>query len=403
MKLGVKTQTIESYVETVLPTFFDDAGPVDPTMYAGLISELANHPGLLDGEGTRMLLGSLPLAPTQDGGWSRPADTYCRSEPLVKALGEATDLWLDESRVPNAHSVRAFLEGVGIRRSATARHLVDRILGIADGSPPTDDAKRASSEAFYVLCDNYDQWKVDASFREAIVDLRSTACLPAQGDPENWHAPDSLYAPYRADAFRSQARILDFRNTARLKTDLLEELESHHQPPDGTRHRAPEALHGARGRAAQIHLPRPNRTRGFGSPGIGTRRERMHLCREPGEVPPDQPSVLGCAAARPVRLHDSRELRPFKPLFRAIGVKDAPECSDYVDILLDLVGAHFERSAPVVDPDRTIYDACLANVVAAHGREECDLSELRRLRQAPTILSLEGMTTPSGRDPATRQ
>ena len=393
VKLGVKTQTIESYVETVLPTLFDDAGPVDPTMYAGLISELANHPGLLDGEGTRMLLGSLPLAPTQDGGWSRPANTYCRSEPLVKALGEATDLWLDESRVPNAHSVRAFLEGVGIRRSATARHLVDRILGIADGSPPTDDAKRASSEAFYVLCDNYDRWKADASFREAIVDLRSTACLPAQGDPENWHAPDSLYAPYRADAFRSQARILDFRNTARLKTDLLEDLRVTINPPT-------ELVIG--------HLKHCMER------GVGPHRSTYHVLTERADSDPLVSELAGSEciyvesqgkflrtnqvywAAQQLGRYAftiPESFDPFKPLFRAIGVKDAPECSDYVDILLDLVGAHFERSAPVVDPDRTIYDACLANVVAAHGREECDLSELRRLRQAPTILSLEGMTT----------
>ena len=48
---------------------------------------------------------------------------------------------------------------------------------------------------------------------------------------------DSLYAPYRADAFRSQAPILDFRNTARLKTDLLETLGITINPPTETRHR----------------------------------------------------------------------------------------------------------------------------------------------------------------------
>ncbi len=392
-KLGVKTQTIESYVETVLPTFFDDDGPLDPTMYTGLISELANHPGLLNNERPRGLLRSLPLAPTRDGGWSRPSETYRQSERLVRALGDANHLWLDGSRLPNENSVHAFLDGLGIRQAPTARHLVDRILGIADGSPPTGDARRTSAEAFYVLCENYDQWKNDASLREALVELRSAACLPAQDDPENWHTPDSLYAPYRADSFRSQARILDFRNTARLKTELLKDLQVNINPPT-------ELVIG--------HLKHCM------DRGIGPHRSTYQILTERADSDPLVSELAGSeciydeSRGKFLRTNQvywavqqlgryaftiSKSFDPFRSLFRAIGVKDAPECSDYVDILLDLVGTHFERSVPVVDPDRTIYDTCLGNVAAAHEREECDESELVRLRQAPTILSLESMTT----------
>jgi hypothetical protein len=34
-------------------------------------------------------------------------------------------------------------------------------------------------------------------------------------------------------------------------------------------------------------------------------------------------------------------LEGFKPLFSAIGVKNAPDAKDYVDLLLDVVGAVF--------------------------------------------------------------
>ena len=393
-KLRVKTQTIKSYVETVLPTFFGDAGPVDPTKYRRLITELAGHPTLVDEEETRRLLGSLPLVPTQDGGWSRPADTYRRSEPLVNALGEATHLWLDESRVPNAHSVRAFVDRVGVRLSATARHLIDRILEIADGSQPTDDAKRASSEAFYVLCDNYDRWKEDASFWETIGALQSTACLPAEGDPENWHAPDSLYAPYRAEAFRSQARILDFRNTARLKTGLLEDLEITIKPStalviEHLKH-CMEREVGPHVFTYQILNERAQASDPLVSTLAGTRC--IYVESQDKFVRTNQVHWVGQQLGR-YAFTIPKSIDSFTPLFRAIGVKDAPECSDYIDILLDLVGDHFERSAPVVDAHRTIYDTCLANVAAAHGREECDPAGLRRLREAPTILNLRGVTT----------
>ena len=394
-KLGVRTQTIESYVETVLPNFFDETGPLDPTNYPSLITELASHPALLDEEGTRRILGSLALVPTRDRCWSRPAETYRRSEALVKALGDATHLWLDEKRLPNAHSVRAFVDGIGILQSVAPRHLADRIVEIADESQPTDDAKRASSEAFYVLCDTYDQWKEDARFRKTIDNLRYKACLPAQGDVENWHAPRSLYAPYRADAFRSQAPILDFRTTARLKTDLLEALGITINPPT---------------ELVIKHLKHCMELK------VGPHVSTYQVLNERAQADPD--SVVSTLAGTPCIYVESQgkfvrtnqvywvsqqlgryaftipeSIKSFMPLFKAIGIKDAPECSDYIDILLDITGAYLERSAPVAGADRIIYDTCLANVAAAHRREECEPAELRRLREAPTILNLGDMAT----------
>ena len=62
-------------------------------------------------------------------------------------------------------------------------------------------------------------------------------------------------------------------------------------------------------------------------------------------------------------------------------------------MLLDITGAHFERSEPVAGADRTVYDTCLAYVAGAHGREELESNEIRLLREAPTILNLEGVPT----------
>ena len=393
-KLGVNTQTIKSYVETVLPGFFDEAGPVDSTKYPSLITELASHPGLVDEEDTRRILGSLSLVPTQDGGWSRPTETYRRSEELVKALGDAPHLWLDESRLPNAHSVRVFVDGIGILQSATSRDLVDRILEIADKVQPTDDAKRASSEAFYALCNNYDQCEGDTSFRKAIGKLRYSACLPAQGDAENWHTPGSVYAPYRADAFRSQVPILDFRNTARLKTELLEALGITINPPtklviEHLKH-CMELEVGPHVSTYQVLNERAQVSDPLVSTLAGT--PCIYVESQGKFVRTNQVYWISQQLGR-YAFTIPESIKSFTPLFNAIGIKDAPECSDYIDILLDITGAHFERSAPVAGADRTIYDTCLSHVAAAHGREECEPAELRRLREAPTILNLGDMAT----------
>jgi hypothetical protein len=46
-RLGVQTQTIEAFVQTVLPGFFNNDGPLDEQKYPRLITELANHQSLV--------------------------------------------------------------------------------------------------------------------------------------------------------------------------------------------------------------------------------------------------------------------------------------------------------------------------------------------------------------------
>lgn len=393
-KLGVQTQTIEAFVQTVLPTFFNDKGPLDDTKYGRLISELANHPALVNDEDIRRLLGDLPIVPTQDGGWSRPINTYRRTDEHVKVLGDSLHLWLDASRIPNTRSVHTFIDSLGIRRSPIARHLVDRMLFIAEKYLPTEDAKRASSEAFYVLCDNYEDWKEKKAFQDAIDDLRQAACFPADGDTEEWHIANSLYAPYRVDAFRSQANILDFRNTVRLKTELLEELDVSINPETRLviNHLQHCVTMGVQPHVStyQVLNERAQRSDSLISILAGSRC--IYVESQKTFVRPNQlywvPQQLGRYA-----FTIPGNLESFKPLFDAIGVKNAPEGRDFIDILLDIVGEYFEQSKPVTGPDRAVYDVCLESVSSAYEREELTPSDLRRLQEAPTILNLRGQLT----------
>lgn len=326
--------------------------------------------------------------------WSRPVNTYRRADDLVKVLGDALHLWLDTSRIPNTRSVHTFIDSLGIRRSPIARHLVDRMLSIAEQYLPTEDAKRASSEAFYVLCDNYDDWKEKKVVQDAIADLRRAACFPADGDSEEWHTADSLYAPYRADAFRSQANILDFRTTARLKTELLEELDVSINPE--TRLVIAHLQHcvtaGVQPHVStyQVLNERAQRSDPLIAALAGSRC--IYVESQKTFVRPNQlywvPQQLGRYAYTIPGNYES-----FKPLFDAIGAKNAPDGRDFVDILLDIVGEYFEQSKPLTGPDRAVYDVCLASVATAHEHEELTPSDLQRLQEAPTVLNLRGQLT----------
>lgn len=343
-KLGVETQTIEAFVQTVLPHFFNETGPLDETKYGPLITELASHPSLLNDDRIRALLSSMPIVPTQDGRWSRPTNTYRRTAELVKVLGDALHLWLDTTRLPDTRSIQSFIDALGLCRSPLAQHLVERMLDIARKSPPSDEAKRASAEAFYVLCDNHEAWKERKFFRSAIAALRRTACFPAEADSENWHTADSLYAPYRADAFRSQARILDFRSAARLKTAFLEELNVTINP-DTTlviRHLQHCVEMGVAPHISTYQVLNESAQRD--DPLIATLAEMRCIYVESQKTffYPNRlywsPQQLGRFAFTIPGRFDS-----FKPLFTAIGVKNAPEGDDFADILLDIAGCVFRR------------------------------------------------------------
>ena len=392
-KLGVKTQTIQAYVRNVLPDFFGEAGPQESVKYERLMAELANHPSLANDDATRKLLGSLPLVPTQDGGWSRPGDTYRLSEGLVKVLGDAKHLWLDESRVPDSLSVHAFLDLVGIQRSATARHLVQRILSIAKEGPPSDSARSASAEAFYALCDNYEGWREDAEFQDAVGDIMYTDCLPADGDSEAWHSPGSLYAPFRAEAFRSQAPILGFRSAVRLKTELLEDLGVTINPSTelviGHLKHCMEHGIGPHQTTYQMLNERAQRSDPLISELEGTRCIYVR-----GDfVRTNQVYWVAQSLGR-YAFTVPESIESFTPLFRAIGVKDRPDCADYVDVLLDLTVIHFESSTPVEGAERAVYDTCFTAVAESYAAGECGAADLRRLAEAPAVLNLAGMARP---------
>jgi predicted HTH domain antitoxin len=388
-KLGVQTQSIEAFVRTVLPRFFDKDGPLDGVRHSLLITELSEHPTLLNDASIRQLLGSLPIVPTQDELWSIPTNTYRRTDDLVKVLGDNSHLWLDSNRIPNLLSVHNFLDSLGIRRSPSARHLVERMLAIAKDNPPTDVARHNSGEAFYALCDNYDIWKGEESFSEALEDLRNHECFPAEGDEVQWYYSNVLYAPYRAEAFKSQAGILDFRSAARLKSDLLKDLGITIEPETRLvidhlmkcveKNIKPSDL---------VYIVLNERTQ-KSDPLISTiaGNRCIFVNSDTGFVQPSRvywtkPQLGRYAFSIP------RSYELYRPLFTAIGVKDSPSASDLVDILLDIVRENDQQSKPITGTDRAVYDLCLAGIAQAFELSLLGSADLSRMEAETTLLNL---------------
>ena len=391
-KLGVGTQTIHAYVQTVLPDFFGHDGPRDVASYEPLMKELAANRSLADDAVTLKSLASLPLVPTRDGGWGRPDDTYRRSEGLVRVLGDMQHRWLDEKRIPDMPMMQVFLDLVGVRKTASPRHLAERMVGIAQGSEPHEEARAASGEAFYALCAGYKAWKGESAFEDAVASLRQGECFPADGDTGAWHRADSLYAPFRAQAFSSQASILAFRDTQRIEPQLLESLGVAGKPPTQL------VVDHLKYCMANGLAPHPmtyvvlNERAAHSPVEVSELKEAECIWVEDRFVRANQvywarPQLGRYAFAVP------ESMKSLAPLFNAIGVKDEPEGPDYVDILVDLTQEHYVRSAAVVDDEKAVYDKCLGAIADAQASGTCGDAELRRLADAPTMLSLRGMAT----------
>ncbi|VCW38723.1 hypothetical protein [Pseudomonas aeruginosa] len=221
-------------------------------------------------------------------------------------------------------------------------------------------------------------------FQDAISSLKRSACFPAIDDDEDWYFANSLYAPYRAEAFSSQASVLDFRNMARLNRDLLKKLNVALEPETSLvinhlRHcvaKITSTFHHVSDTQREIE-----RRRLF---HFDVDRGTVHLHRKPEELCEIQSAFLDASAAWALCVHHSRQPRSVQALIQCDWGKECPEGRDYVDILLDIVAEYFEQSKPVTGVDRSVYEACLIGIAASDEREELGASDIRRLQEAPS-------------------
>lgn len=388
-KLGVKTQTISAFVETVLPSFFDPSGPTDEERYCVLIRELSNHPDLLDNPSPLKILRSLPILPTQDGGWATPGNVYERKDWLEKVLGRAEHLWLDFSKLPPEQSVRVFVDALGVLHDPAPIHIVDRLKSLSDRFVPNDDTKKLSSEAFYTLGEVALRQADQENLSTALSELKNSRCLPAKGDEENWYYPSELYAPFRSEGFESQANILDFRNTARLSPNLLDEL--------GINQRPPTAL-------VISHLQHCIEN------GIAPHETTYRILSERAKDDPEISKLHGTRCiyvdqlkgfVKPSKVYWSQQqlgrfayrvpakLESFTNFFEVIGVKDSPGSDDLIEIVLEIIDEFYQRSEPLFGADRKVYELCMRGIAEALSEGTVEDEDLMRLQEAPSILNLK--------------
>jgi len=391
-RLGVKRQSIEETVRTVVPEFFAGDGPEDIDTYRQFLLALADHASLLDNDEIFELLSSTPLVPSADGRWRCANQLYYRTDVLAKTLGEHRSRWVDERRLPSESSVHAMVESLGVLKTPTVPHLVDRILAIASASPPDTKAREESKVAFYSLCSIFDESGEGDVQVNDLYRLVSVPCLPALGDNQRWYMPEELYAPFRYKAFQSQASILDFKNTQKLNSELLDKLSIKTSPEtalviDHLIH----CVERVEPVSTLVYTVLDDRaSQGDSELDRLKGRQCIYLENQKRYLRPNQlyrvPQQLGRYSYTV-----PGGLEQYRKLFDRIGVRSEPEPRDYIDIILDIVEESDRRQGQLPNEDKAIYLRCMGSLVQAWTDEEIDSSQIDPLRNAPTILGITGL------------
>lgn len=392
-RLGVRTQTIESYIETVVPQLFGEDGPRDESIYRDLIKELAGHANVLDSAQLRAILAGLPIVPTQDGSWSMPGECYFYDDELSVVLGDAADRWVDVRRVPKGKSVENFLKTLGIRVKPTVRHLVDRLISAADSESPASEVRKSIAETFYALCERYiDQSKSSAEMVEAIKRLKAVRCFPADDDEENWYFTYQLYSPFQSEAFRSQVDVLAFPNRRRLNQEFMKALGFLTDPPTQIviDHLLYCAESGEKPQETTYQILQQRALKN--DPLLGQLRDEpcIYLDVQGSFIKPCNvyfmPQKLGRHA-----FTFPEKLGHYRKLFEQIGVKNEPDTDDILAIVFSLVDAHYEEMSALIDADRAVYFSCMSHLCEKYASGGLTDDQILQLSEHPSVLNIQGL------------
>ena len=213
--LGAKNLSFRTFVRDYLPAVLNDEAS-NPDIRHAAIFLLAERIGeLRDDNEMRALLSALPMVLCTDGQCRRPDDCYFSDEVVHEVLGQQANIAL---LPPRRDSVaRDLFDWLGTERIPRLRDVVNTVRGIA--GRPCEDTSVLRIQRIVAHIGRRFQDRPIPSQLEA---LRTLQWLPAREDRNQWHQPKALHAPYQSYLFESQAAVLDVpQSTIREFLDFL--------------------------------------------------------------------------------------------------------------------------------------------------------------------------------------
>lgn len=386
-KLSVKEQSLQEFIKNVLPKFFEFTSVIDLQKYKKLIIELdKNQQKLINDPSTKETLRNILLLPTQSGSWKKAQEIYRKTDDLVNILGNNTSLWLDEQKIPSEETVKNFISSLGLLTTPKPDDLINRILQIAKDSPPTEQSVKICATAFYFLCKLFKENKTNSN---NISRLKNKKCFPAKNDSNNWYMPTELHAPYRAEGFESQAKIIAFSDTSKLEKEMLNVIGIETEP--STEIVINHLL---------FHIENNEKPHKTTYTILNERSEKEKaLIKErltnkaciyidgwgrfafPYEIYWDTVALGKYAITIPDSSHE------YKKLFDVLGIEKQPRADDYIRILQKMATIYY-NTADSITNDLAVYNKCICEINASFTDNSLSEDQIKPLAKHPIIINL---------------
>ena len=214
LNLGVRKLDFRTYVLEYLSQELDSES-LDQKVRSSALTLLANRfDELREDDAIRDKLSSIRLVRCTDGKYRRADKCYFPDDIVQEVLGTDANIvsQLDESET----SVRKLLEWCGVEQVPRLRDIVQSVHRIVS-KPCSDTAIARIRKAVNHVGGRFE----DCKDNSVLDPLKRIAWLPAREDTKQWHKPNSLYAPYQAYLFESQARVLNAASPNRPFLEFL--------------------------------------------------------------------------------------------------------------------------------------------------------------------------------------
>lgn len=385
--LNVKKQNIQEFIKSILPKFFSDHSNIDLQKYKKLITELdKNQQKLINDLSAKEMLKNILLVPTLSGDWKKTQTIYRRTSDLIDILGDNSSLWLDEQKIPSEETVKNFISSLGLLTTPKPDDLINRILQIAKDSRPMEQSVKTCATAFYFLCKLFKEKRIDS---DKVSRLKNQKCFPAKNDNDSWYMPTELHAPYRAEGFESQAKIIAFSDASKLEKEILNMIGIKTEPSTEIvinhllfhieNNKKPHKTTYA------ILNERSEKDGGLIKQKLSNKSciyiDGWNRFAFPYEIYWDTVLLGKYAITIPDDSHD------YKKLFDTLGLKKQPDTDDYVRILQKMATIYYNKVSSITD-DLAVYNKCICEINASFTSNSLSEDQIKSLAKSPIIINL---------------
>ena len=371
LDLGVKKLDFRTYVLEYLSQALDDEA-LDPTDRKEALTLLANRFGeLIQDDEVHQKLLSARLVKCTDGKYRRADECYFPNEIVQDVLGTNANI---AALLGERDSVRELFRWLGVASVPRLRDIIRAVKRTVAG-PCTDVAVTRMRKVIQHLSGRFED--LEENFN--LDPLKRIAWLPARQDAKQWHRPNSLYAPYQAYLFESQAKILDAASPNRPFLEFLG-VRIVPTPAQVVRH----LLY-----CAEREKPVNSEVYRFLNENVddlAIQQLKSTKCLWLGDVYRSPDHVFwGDHPFGQYRRRLDDNLRGYGRLLEKLGVSDAPNHEDALSVLNEISVEFGDSNRPLGDREYSVLMNCWQMCERALEQDTISDQRLRSLRETRSI------------------